>query len=68
MRRSHEKNGTDQDGIWQQLCNFNPRPHEGNDASMQMWCADTTISIHVPTKGTTAILHNCISIFHAIST
>lgn len=26
------------------------------------------ISIHVPTKGTTAILHNCISIFHAIST
>ena len=56
--RSHEGND-DNDRtsriFWN---NFNPRSHEGNDSSDPFLSNHSHISIHVPTRGTTAIFPN----------
>ena len=52
--RSHEGNDrrcSKQETHW---INFNPRSHEGNDDAALATSAFTGISIHVPTRGTTA--------------
>ena len=41
-----------------QIVDFNPRSHEGNDEIGLTKSESTTISIHVPTRGTTAIFPN----------
>ena len=35
-------------------CNFNPRAHEGHDVTVTNSGVVATISIHVPTRGTTS--------------
>ena len=36
------------------LCNFNPRPHAGDDIQRRLCAACFRISTHVPTRGTTS--------------
>ncbi len=43
------------------LIDFNPRSHEGNDSPASTPTANGPISIHVPTKGTTAFFFNFTS-------
>ena len=64
--RSHE--GNDCVGILTATHSryFNPRSHEGNDVGVDATCSRSDISIHVPTRGTTAFLI-CVLIRLSIS-
>ena len=56
--RSHEGNDADTAECKTADNDFNPRSHEGNDVIEQSYNEDSQISIHVPTRGTTAIFPN----------
>ena len=45
---------------WISSIYFNPRPHKGDDQSYWSFAANHLISIHVPTRGTTAKYHKYI--------
>ena len=56
--RSHEGNDLGEQTTAIDKKSFNPRSHEGNDHMQLPLIHRILVSIHVPTRGTTAITYN----------
>ncbi len=57
--RSREGNDRSHTRFQSIYCGFNPRSHKGNDASAVYVLAGNSVSIHVPTRGTTCTVSGC---------